>query len=78
MKLHYSLILDHIFGYLEYEGAQATLKHLVFKSVVLTRKFLLGQCQVGSLTGAVDSKSVTELPKGWLSPYGNRAESAKA
>ena len=33
---------------------------------------------MGSLTGAVDSKNVTELSKGWLIPYGNRDESVKA
>jgi hypothetical protein len=37
-----------------------------------------GQCQVGSLTGAVASKRVTEAPKGPLSTVGNRAESVKA
>ena len=34
-----------------------------------------GQCQVGSLTGAVASKSVTEAFKGWLSADRNRAVS---
>ena len=37
-----------------------------------------GQCQVGSLTGAVASKRVTEALKGWLSADGNRAESVNA
>ena len=37
-----------------------------------------GQCQVGSLTGAVASQRVTEAPKGSLSADGNRAKSAKA
>jgi hypothetical protein len=37
-----------------------------------------GQCQVGSLTGAVASQTVTEAPKGSLSAVGNRAKSAKA
>ena len=32
---------------------------------------------MGSLTGAVSSQSVTEEPKGALSPVGNRAASAK-
>ena len=32
-----------------------------------------GQCLVGSLTGVVASKSVTEAFKGTLSPVGNRA-----
>jgi hypothetical protein len=37
-----------------------------------------GQCQVGSLTGAVASQRVTEAPKGFLSADGNRAKSVKA
>ena len=37
-----------------------------------------GQCQVGSLTGAVASKRVTEAFKGWLSADGNRAQSVNA
>ena len=37
-----------------------------------------GQCQAGSLTGAVASKKVTEALKGWLSADGNRAVSANA
>ena len=37
-----------------------------------------GHCQVGSLTGAVASKRVTEALKGWLSTDGNRAESVNA
>ena len=37
-----------------------------------------GQCQVGSLTGAVASKRVTEAYKGRLSADGNRAVSANA
>jgi hypothetical protein len=37
-----------------------------------------GQCQAGSLTGAVASQRVTEAPKGSLSTVGNRAQSAKA
>ena len=46
----------------------------------LTRghKLVLGHCQVGSLTGAVASKRVTEASKGYLSTVGNRASSAKA
>ena len=37
-----------------------------------------GQCQMGSLTGAVASKKVTEAFKGWLSADGNRAQSVNA
>ena len=35
------------------------------------------QCQLGSLTGAVSSKRVTEESKGTLSLVGNQAPSAK-
>ena len=38
----------------------------------------VGQCQVGSLTGAVASQRVTEAPKGSLSVVGNHAQSVKA
>ena len=37
-----------------------------------------GQCQAGSLTGAVASERATEAPKGSLSADGNRAKSVKA
>ena len=37
-----------------------------------------GQCVVGSLTGVVASKRVTEASKGVLSTLGNRAQSAMA
>ncbi len=37
-----------------------------------------GQCQVGSLTGAVASKRVTEALKGQLSTDGNRVASVNA
>ena len=36
-----------------------------------------GQCQAGSLTGAVASKRVTEAPKGFLSADRNRAKECK-
>ena len=41
------------------------------------RKPEIGQCQVGSLTGAVASKRVTEAFKGQLSTVRNRVESIK-
>ena len=37
-----------------------------------------GQCQVGSLTGAVASQRVTEAPKGSLRMVGNHSQSVKA
>ena len=42
------------------------------------RKPANGQCQVGSLTGAVASQRVTEAPKGSLRMVGNHPTSAKA
>ena len=42
------------------------------------RQRATGQCQSGSLTGAVASQRVTEAPKGPLSPVGNRVASASA
>ena len=38
----------------------------------------LGQCQVGSLTGAVASERVSEALKGYLKMVGNHLQSAKA
>src|SRR5690554_1271954 len=43
-----------------------------------SRDPVVGQCLVGSLTGAVASQKVTEAPKGFLSAVGNRALSVKA
>ena len=37
-----------------------------------------GQCLMGSLTGVVASKSVTEASKGTLRPIGNRSKSVMA
>ncbi len=42
------------------------------------RKPAWGQCQVGSLTGAVASERVSEALKGSLRMDGNHSESAKA
>ena len=42
------------------------------------RKPVNGQCQVGSLTGAVASERVTEAPKGTLRMDGTHSKSAKA
>ena len=42
------------------------------------RKPAYGQCQVGSLTGAVASERVTEALKGNLRMVGNHSKSAKA
>ena len=42
-----------------------------------TREPGVGQCQVGSLTGAVTSERVTEVPKGLLSMVGNHVLECK-
>ena len=42
------------------------------------REPVRGQCQVGSLTGAVASERVSEALKGCLKMVGNHLESAKA
>ena len=41
-------------------------------------ELVTGQCQVGSLTGAVASQRVTEAPKGSLRMVGNHSKSVKA
>ena len=43
-----------------------------------SREPVYGQCQVGSLTGAVASERVTEAFKGSLRMVGNHSKSAKA
>ena len=59
---------------------ESTLGYHPFIAGVLTdgRKPAYGQCQVGSLTGAVASQNVTEAPKGSLRMVGNHSQSAKA
>ena len=47
-------------------------------ALTLRHKLAKGPCQVGSLTGAVASKKVTEAPKGSLRQNGNLSESVKA
>ena len=51
-----------------------------FITEILTcsRKPVWGQCQVGSLTGAVASERVTEAPKGTLRMDGNHSKRAKS
>ena len=53
------------------------LKYGPFVIWVLTRE-MRGHCMVGSLTGVVASKSVTEASKGTLRPIGNRSKSVMA
>ena len=54
---------------------EASLKYHPLTFDVLTKitKRGLGQCLVGSLTGVVASKRVTEASKGTLRPIGNRS-----
>ena len=59
---------------------ESTLGYHPFDTGILTecRNPDSGQCQVGSLTGAVASQSVTEAPKGSLRMVGNHSKSVKA
>ena len=54
---------------------ESSLKYHPLTFDVLTKitKRGLGQCLVGSLTGAVASQNVTEAYKGWLRTVGNRS-----
>ena len=58
---------------------EPTLKYHpgVFEVLTLARDPGWGQCMVGSLTGAVSSKRVTEEYKGRLRAVGNRPMSVK-
>ena len=60
-------------------SAESTLGYHPFIVAVLTlcRDPGSGQCQMGSLTGAVASKRVTEAPKGSLSADRNRTKECK-
>ena len=51
---------------------------LHFEVLTLCHDLGSGQCQVGSLTGAVASERVTEASKGSLRMVGNHSQSAKA
>ena len=59
---------------------ESTLGYHSCVTEVLTygRNPAYGQCQMGSLTGAVASQRVTEAPKGSLRMDGNHSESAMA
>ncbi len=61
-------------------SVEPTLRYHPDCAGVLTwaRKPGRGQCQVGSLTGAVASQTVTEALEGGLSTVGNRASSVRA
>ena len=51
---------------------------LITGVLTCVRKPERGQCQVGSLTGAVASEKVTEAPKSSLRMVGNHSKSVKA
>ena len=59
---------------------ESTLGYHSCVTGVLTwyREQVRGECQVGSLTGAVASQRVTEAPKGTLRLDGNQSSSVKA
>ena len=59
---------------------ESTLGYHSCVTGVLTngREPAFGQCQMGSLTGAVASERVTEASKGSLRMVGNHSQSAKA
>ena len=50
----------------------------LFRSLTTRRNPAVGQCLVGSLTGAVASQNVTEACKGSLRLIGNQPSSANA
>ena len=62
------------------EMVERTLGYHSSVTGVLTNgvKHEFGQCQVGSLTGAVASQRVTEAPKVTLRMDGNHSQSVKA
>ena len=61
-------------------SVESTLEYHSSIAGVLTdsHDLVYGQCQVGSLTGAVASQKVTEAPKGSLRMVGNHSTSVKA
>ena len=61
-------------------SVEPSLRYHPDRAVVLTwaRDPGRGQCQAGSLTGAVASQTVTEALEGRLSTVGNRATSVRA
>ena len=60
-------------GALALEEAPVKYHPVLCERLTTDGKPVLGPWQVGSLTGAVASESVTEAREGWLSAVGNRA-----
>ena len=63
-----SVVPESLLGYHPYHGGFLTI----------SREPAGGQCQAGSLTGAVASERVSEALKGSLRMVGNHSKSAKA
>ena len=59
-------------------GAAVGIPPLQYWVLTSRRDPAVGQCQTGSLTGAVASERVSEAPKGSLRMDGNHSKSAKA
>ena len=59
-------------------GAAVGIPPLQYWALTSRREPAVGQCQTGSLTGAVASERVSEAPKGSLRMDGNHPKSAKA
>ena len=61
-----------------YEESMLGYHPCVLEVLTQVREPDRGECQAGSLTGAVASQRVTEAPKGTLSLDGNQMKSANA
>ena len=61
--------------YASISGAAVEIRPFGYLS---SNSLLRGHCLVGSLTGVVASKNVTEASKGALTPIGNRRQSVMA
>ena len=64
--------------YASIRGVDVGIPLLCDRSSNLVPEAGWGECQVGSLTGAVASQRVTEAPKGTLRLDGNQSASANA
>ena len=89
MELYSSLTLGHGDACTGYLGYYVYMVSALYESLLgyhpcvtgfltCARKPGGGQCQVGSLTGAVASERVSEALKGYLKMVGNHLKSAKA
>jgi hypothetical protein len=82
VELYYSLARKNVRKLFRIGGSLRTsVKYHSFACIFLTKicwKRILGQCLVGSLTGAVACSRVMQVYKGQLSADGNRAGRIKA